>query len=96
MLIEFLGEEPSLNVFFNFFQAKDVWKGTWCSFNVVLGRMLFAFFQNNDNRFKNQFFKVRFAESERPFYSENDVEATGVERFPLCWRFDMRQILDLE
>ena len=35
VLIEFLGEDPSLNVFFSFFQVKGVWKGTWCSLSVV-------------------------------------------------------------
>lgn len=37
VLMEFLGQEPCLNMFFSFFQEKGIWKGMWCCLNVVLG-----------------------------------------------------------
>ena len=33
ILMEFLGVEPAINIFFMFFHLKGVWKGLWISLN---------------------------------------------------------------
>ena len=88
--MEILGQEHSLNVFFNLIQAKGVWKGTWCSLNAIPSRRLFGLFHQNYKGFKNLFFMVRSAESEWPFYLEDNTKAAGLEKFPLYWQFDIR------
>ncbi|MED6202070.1 hypothetical protein PIB30_101711 [Stylosanthes scabra] len=58
VLMEFLGCEPQLEVFFSFFQAKGVRKGGLITLNSCQGRMLFELYKSSYKDFKQMFVKI--------------------------------------
>ncbi|MED6157326.1 hypothetical protein PIB30_022146 [Stylosanthes scabra] len=81
ILMEYLGVDPLLEVFFTFFQAKGVRKGDLVTLNSVQRKTLFSLYRQSYNDFKEIFVKVTCAEDQFPFY----LDEFGLERFPLYW-----------
>ncbi|MED6195780.1 hypothetical protein PIB30_041274 [Stylosanthes scabra] len=57
ILMEYLGVDPLLEVFFSFFQAKGVRKGGLVTLNSVQGRTLFGLYRQSYKDFKEMFVK---------------------------------------
>ncbi|MED6217849.1 hypothetical protein PIB30_021326 [Stylosanthes scabra] len=91
ILMEYLGVEPLLEVFFSFFQAKGVRKGVLVTLNSVQGRALFSLYRQSYKDFKEMFVKVTCIEDQFPFY----LDEFGLERFPLYWYSEPVQILGM-
>ncbi|MED6144047.1 hypothetical protein PIB30_011840 [Stylosanthes scabra] len=81
ILMEYLGVDPLLEVFFSFFQAKGVRKGGLVTLNNVQGKTLFELYRQSYKDFKEMFVKVACAEELFPFY----LDEFDLERFPLYW-----------
>ncbi|MED6198131.1 hypothetical protein PIB30_063050 [Stylosanthes scabra] len=79
ILMEYVGVEPSLEVFFSFFQAKGVRKGGLLTLNSVQGKTLVGLYRQSYKDFKEMFVKVTCAEDQFPFY----LDEYGLEQFPL-------------
>ena len=47
VLMEFLEEVPSVDLFFSLFQAKGVWKGLWINLNSTPGFSIFKLYKKN-------------------------------------------------
>jgi len=69
------GHTPSVDVFLYFFEAKNLGKKLWMSFNGVVGRVLLSLFQQSYKGFKGKFFKI-FCSKFNP---------TLLDEFPLYW-----------
>ncbi|MED6182458.1 hypothetical protein PIB30_028587 [Stylosanthes scabra] len=91
ILMEYVGVEPSLEVFFSFFQAKGVQKGGLVTLNSVQGKTLFGLYRQSYKDFKEMFVKVTCAEDQFLFY----LDEYGLERFPLYWYSEPVQILGM-
>ncbi|QHN76365.1 uncharacterized protein DS421_19g643240 [Arachis hypogaea] len=89
-LMEFLSFPCSLSLFFSLFQAKGVRKGLWVCFSSFPGRSVFLLYKSSFKNFKSLFVKVRSAESEYPFYLDDELS----EKFPLYWCSEPTQILE--
>ncbi|MED6195569.1 hypothetical protein PIB30_039084 [Stylosanthes scabra] len=92
ILMEYLGQEPQLEVFFSFFQAKGVRKGGIIMLNSCQRRSLFALYRSSYKDFKQMFVKVRSPQDEFPFYLDECL----LERFPLYWYAEPVQILGMD
>lgn len=76
-----LGCEPTVGLFFSFFQAKSMKKDSWLSVNnQSCGSILIAKSQSYKD-FKESFFKVRAG----PTCPGLLVDPSGKEKFPLYW-----------
>jgi len=64
-----------LDVFLHFFEAKNLGKNLWVSFNGVAGRVLLTLFQQSYKGFKGKFFRVCCINHDR----------TLLDGFPLYW-----------
>ncbi|MED6186780.1 hypothetical protein PIB30_070050 [Stylosanthes scabra] len=91
VLMEFLGQEPLLEVFFSFFRAKGVRKGGLLTLNSVQGRALFVLYRSSYKDFKQMYVKVRSPEKDFSFY----IDECLLERFPLHWYSESVQILGM-
>ncbi|MED6107670.1 hypothetical protein PIB30_016289 [Stylosanthes scabra] len=91
ILMEYLGIDPLLEVFFSFFQAKGVRKGGLVTLNSVQGKALFGLYRQSYKDFKEMFVKVTCSEDQFPFY----LDEYGLERFPLYWYSEPVQILGM-
>ncbi|MED6197288.1 hypothetical protein PIB30_055294 [Stylosanthes scabra] len=91
ILMEYLGVDPLLEVFFSFFQAKGVRKGGLVTLNSVQGKALFCLYRQSYKDFKEMFVKVTCSEDQFPFY----FDEFGLERFPLYWYSKPVQILGM-
>ncbi|MED6213523.1 hypothetical protein PIB30_094201 [Stylosanthes scabra] len=92
ILMEYLGQEPLLEVFFSFFQAKGVRKGGLVTLSGCQGRSLFSLYRSSYKDFKQMFIKVRSSETEFPFY----IDGCLLERFPLYWYSEPVKVLGME
>ncbi|XP_072054488.1 uncharacterized protein [Arachis hypogaea] len=92
VLMEFLGIEPEVELFFSLFQAKGVWKGVWVNLNSTPGFAVFKLYKSSFKDFKEMFFKVRSVEKEFPFYLDENLG----EQFPLFWCCHPNHILGPE
>ncbi|MED6110397.1 hypothetical protein PIB30_042497 [Stylosanthes scabra] len=68
VLMDYLGQEPLLEVFFSFFQAKVVRKGGLVTLNGCQGRTLFMLYKSSYKDFKAMYVKMTSPEEEFPFY----------------------------
>jgi len=66
---------PSMDVFLYFFEAKNLGKKLWMSFNEVAGRVLLTLFQQSYKGFKGKFFKIGCSK----------FDPTLLDEFPLYW-----------
>ncbi|QHN82160.1 uncharacterized protein DS421_20g693290 [Arachis hypogaea] len=57
ILIEFLEENPSVELFFSLFQAKGVWKGGWVNLNSSPGFGVFKLYKSSFKNFKEMYLK---------------------------------------
>ncbi|MED6220289.1 hypothetical protein PIB30_043484 [Stylosanthes scabra] len=92
ILMEYLGQEPLLEVFFSFFQAKGVRKEGLVTLNSCQGRTLFSLYKSSYKDFKRMFVKVRSCEEKFPFY----IDECLLERFLLYWYSEPVQILGMK
>ncbi|MED6179559.1 hypothetical protein PIB30_001852 [Stylosanthes scabra] len=90
--MEYLGETPSLEVFFFLFQAKGVDRGVWVTLNSHQGHSVFCPFKPTYRDFKEFYIKVRSAEDSFPFFLDEHL----AERFPLYWNKRPAQCLGVE
>ncbi|MED6158162.1 hypothetical protein PIB30_030219 [Stylosanthes scabra] len=90
-LMEYVGVEPSLEVFFSLFQAKGVRKGGRVTLNSVQGKTLFGLYRQSYKDFKEMFVKVTCAKDQFPFY----LDEYGLEWFSLYWYLEPVQILGM-
>ncbi|MED6163828.1 hypothetical protein PIB30_083808 [Stylosanthes scabra] len=89
--MEYVGAEPSLDVFFLFFQAKGVRKGGLVTLNSVQGKTLFGWYRQSYKDFKEMYVKVTCTEDQFPLY----LDEYGLERFPLFWYSEPVKILGM-
>ncbi|MED6157707.1 hypothetical protein PIB30_025819 [Stylosanthes scabra] len=68
ILMEYLGTTPLLEVFFSFFQAKEVRKGEVVTVNSMQGKALFGLYRQSYKDFKQMYIKVGCVEEQFPFY----------------------------
>ncbi|MED6211153.1 hypothetical protein PIB30_070893 [Stylosanthes scabra] len=92
VLMEYLEEKPSLEVFFYLFQAKGVDRGIWVTLSSHQGRVVFSPFKASYKDFKEFYVKVRSTEDNFPFYLDEHI----AERFPLYWRKRSAQCVGVE
>ncbi|MED6209664.1 hypothetical protein PIB30_056907 [Stylosanthes scabra] len=92
VLMEYLEESPSLEVFFYLFQTKGVDRGTWVTLSSHQGRTVFCPFKATYRDFKDYYIKVRSAENSFPFYLDEHL----AKRFPLYWNKRPVQCLGVE
>ncbi|MED6209645.1 hypothetical protein PIB30_056731 [Stylosanthes scabra] len=92
ILMEYLEEKPSVEVFFHLFQAKGVDRGMWVTLSSHQGRTVFCPFKASYKDFKEFYIKVRSAEDSFPFYLDNHL----AEKFPLYWNKRPVQCLGVE
>ncbi|MED6175348.1 hypothetical protein PIB30_077465 [Stylosanthes scabra] len=92
ILLEYLGQEPLLEVFFSFFQAKGVRKGGLVTLSGYQRRSLFSLYKSSYKDFKRMFIKVRSPETKFPFY----IDGCLLKRFPLYWYSEPVQVLGME
>ncbi|MED6179738.1 hypothetical protein PIB30_003537 [Stylosanthes scabra] len=90
--MEYLGEAPSLEVFFYLFQAKGVDRGSWVNLSLHQGRTVFCPFKATYRDIKEYYIKVRSAEDRFPFYLDEHL----AEKFPLYWNRKPVQCLGVE
>ncbi|MED6168624.1 hypothetical protein PIB30_013356 [Stylosanthes scabra] len=88
VLMEYLEQEPELEVFFSYFQAKGVRKGGLVALTSCQGRVLY---KQSYKDFKSMYVKVRSPEEEFPFYLDECL----LERFPLYCYSEPIQILSM-
>ncbi|MED6226543.1 hypothetical protein PIB30_104763, partial [Stylosanthes scabra] len=81
VLMEFLECQPSLGLFFSFFQVRAYWKGTYVNLTSFPGRSVFALYRTSYKSFQDMFVKVRSVLEEFPFY----VDEYLCPKFPLYW-----------
>ncbi|MED6210648.1 hypothetical protein PIB30_066177 [Stylosanthes scabra] len=91
ILMEYLGVDPLLEVFFSYFQAKGVRQGGLVTLNSVQGKALFGLYRQSYKDFKEMFVKVTCSEDQFPFY----LDEYGLERFPLYRYPEPVQILGM-
>ncbi|XP_072058155.1 uncharacterized protein [Arachis hypogaea] len=92
ILMEFLEQVPSVDLFFSLFQAKGVWKGGWINFNSTPGFGIFRLYKSSFKYFKEMYFKVRGIERDFPFFIDENL----AEKFPLYWCSEPQNILGPE
>ncbi|MED6156458.1 hypothetical protein PIB30_014423 [Stylosanthes scabra] len=92
VLMEYLEESPSLEVFFYLFQVKGVDRGAWVTLSSHQGRTIFCPFKATYRDFKEYYVKVRSAEDSFPFYLDEHL----AEKFPLYWNKRHVQCLGVE
>ncbi|MED6205355.1 hypothetical protein PIB30_016942 [Stylosanthes scabra] len=92
VLMEYLEQEPELEVFFSYFQAKGVRKGGLVALTSCQRRVLFSLYKQSYKDFKSMYVKVRSLEEEFPFYLDECL----LERFLLYWYSEPVQILGMK
>ncbi|MED6174000.1 hypothetical protein PIB30_064858 [Stylosanthes scabra] len=92
VLMEYLREEPSLELFFFLFQAKGVDRGLWVTLSSHQGRTVFSLFKATYRDFKKFYVKVRSPGDAIPFFLDENLS----QKFLLYWKRKPVQCLGVE